>query len=136
MPSTVPMSVTGVVMISSPGSGLTAPTAAWMAPVPESVVKAYLTPWTRAKASSNSSTLLAAPQPPSIGLVDDLEHLAPVLVVEEPPRAERLRSHGRPAVYRQLLRHFASCHLFPLPFLRSAACGPCPRPSIRGVNGS
>ena len=27
----------GVVMISSPGSGLTAPTAAWMAPVPESV---------------------------------------------------------------------------------------------------
>ena len=37
IPMTVPMSDVGVVMISSPGSGLTAPTAAWMAPVPESV---------------------------------------------------------------------------------------------------
>ena len=62
------MSVTGVVMISSPGSGLTAPTAAWMAPVPESVETAYLTPCSRAKVSSTCSTLLAAPQPPSIAL--------------------------------------------------------------------
>ena len=42
MPSTDPMSVAGAVMISSPGSGLTAPIAAWIAPVPESVEKAYL----------------------------------------------------------------------------------------------
>ncbi len=32
---TVPMSVMGAVMISSPGSGSMAPTATWMADVPE-----------------------------------------------------------------------------------------------------
>ena len=53
MPSTDPMSVAGAVMISSPGSGLTAPIAAWIAPVPESVEKAYLTPCISANRSSS-----------------------------------------------------------------------------------
>ena len=57
MPSTEPMSVTGAVMISSPGSGSMAPTAACIAPVPESVATAYLTPCRLAKPSSNSRTL-------------------------------------------------------------------------------
>ena len=57
MPCTVPMSVTGVVMTSSPGSSRTAATAAWRAPEPESVEQAYLTPCNRANSSSNASTI-------------------------------------------------------------------------------
>ena len=44
MPSTVPKSVQGVVMISSPGSGSIVATAVWTAAEPEEQAMACLTP--------------------------------------------------------------------------------------------
>ena len=57
MPSTVPTSLTGVVMISSPGFGLIAATAVCTAPLPESVGIAYSMEWRSANALANSLTL-------------------------------------------------------------------------------
>ena len=54
------MSVTGVVMISSPGSRSSAATAECSAPEPESVAKAYLMLCFCANLSSNASTLSPA----------------------------------------------------------------------------
>ena len=50
-------------MTSSPGSGLTAATAAWIAPVPVVVATAYWAPWRVAKASPKALTLKPERQP-------------------------------------------------------------------------
>lgn len=52
-PMMLPPDLHGVTMISSPGSGLMAPTHVCIAAVPEVTATTYLTPWRDAHISSN-----------------------------------------------------------------------------------
>src|SRR5262249_16748939 len=56
MGAIAPMSVIGVVMISSPGSGSMAATAVWIAAVPEVTARACRVPCSSAKAASKAFT--------------------------------------------------------------------------------
>ena len=66
VPISVPPDVHGVVMISEPGSGLTAPTHVCIAAVPELTVTAYFTPFFSANRRSNSSILGPLPTLPGL----------------------------------------------------------------------
>ena len=88
VPISVPPDVHGVVMISEPGSGFTAPTQVCIAAVPELTVTAYLTPFFSANRRSNSSIL--GPLLMLAGL-DHLGYGRHVVVAEVVARAEGLR---------------------------------------------